>query len=186
MRKIILNLAVTLDGFIEGPNGEIDWCIMDEGEMGEDSVFDKFLDSIDAIFYGRISYDMWGQYQPSANASSFEKKLWKNVHSKKKYVFSENPKPDGKATFISSGIVTNVNEIKNEPGKNIWLYGGGGLITSFMNLKLVDSLLLAVHPVILGAGKPLFKNIKNRVGLKLNKIISSNSGVIVLDYDTVI
>ena len=186
MRKIILNLAVTLDGFIEGPNGEIDWCIMDENEMGKESAFDKFLESIDTIFYGRVSYDMWGQYQPASNASAFEKKLWENVHSKKKYVFSKHPKTDGKATFISSDITERANEIKSQPGKNIWLYGGAGLITSFMNLKLVDSLLLAVHPVLLGSGKPLFSNINNRIGLKLNKVISSNSGVIVLDYDSMI
>ena len=57
MRKVILDLAVTLDGFIEGPNGEIDWCIVD-GEMN----FDEFLSDIDTIFYGRISYDLWGKY----------------------------------------------------------------------------------------------------------------------------
>ena len=60
MRKIILNLAVTLDGFIEGPNGETDWCGMDE-DPGSASFFDKFLPGIDTIFYGRISYDLWGQ-----------------------------------------------------------------------------------------------------------------------------
>ena len=82
MRKIILDLAVTLDGFIEGPNGEIDWCIMDE-EMG----FDSFLASIDTIFYGRISYDMWGNFQPDSNAPEAEKNLWSAVHSKQKFVF---------------------------------------------------------------------------------------------------
>jgi dihydrofolate reductase len=63
MRKIILDLAVTLDGFIEGPNGEIDWCIMDE-----DMKFTDFLAGIDTIFYGRISYELWGNYQPDDNA----------------------------------------------------------------------------------------------------------------------
>jgi dihydrofolate reductase len=183
MRKIILNLAVTLDGFIEGPNGEIDWCISDENEMGEGSTFDKFLSSIDTIFYGRVSYDMWGQFQPDNNASPFEKKLWGTVHSKKKYVFSHNPTLDGKATFIQGDITKEVNEIKNQPGKNIWLYGGGGIITSFMNLGLIDAYLLAVHPIILGAGKPLFSGIKDRIGLKLKEVITSKSGVIVLDYE---
>lgn len=185
MRKIILNLAVTLDGFIEGPNGEIDWCRMDDSsEMGEATAFDKFLSTIDTIFYGRVSYDMWGQYQPANDTSPAEKKLWDNVHSKKKYVFSRNPKGDGKATFISPDITTKAMEIKSQAGKNIWLYGGAGLITSFMNSGLVDSYLLAVHPVILGSGKPLFSNLLNRVQLKLNGITTSNSGVILLDYDT--
>lgn len=183
MRKIILNLAVTLDGFIEGPNGEIDWCSHDDSDMGEGSDFDKLLAGVDAIFYGRISYDLWGQFQPDADAPSSMKELWEKVHSKKKYVFSRNPKTDGKAEFIGANITEKVKEIKNQPGKNIWLYGGGSLITSFINLGLVDSYLLAVHPVILGAGKPLFSDIKNRVGLKLNEAVTSKSGVVLLSYD---
>jgi dihydrofolate reductase len=186
MRKIIVNVAVTLDGFIEGPNGEIDWINHDAAdEMGEGSVFDQFLSSVDAIFYGRVSYDLWGQYHPDNNASAAEKSLWENVHSKKKYVFSNNPKEDGKATFISSPIVERVNEIKQQPGKNIWLYGGGSLTSSFMNEGLVDAYLLAVYPVILGEGKPLFSNIKNQINLGLKEISTSKSGVVVMSYERV-
>ncbi len=187
MRKVILNLAVSLDGFIEGPNGEIDWCNF-EPDSGPDSNveshFDEFLDKIDTIFYGRVSYDMWGEYQPASEASSGEKNLWQGVHSKTKYVFSSNPKPADNVTYISSDITKKVDEIKNQPGKNIWLYGGAGLITSFMNKGLIDKYLLAVHPIILGAGKLLFSDIQNRVRLKLNKTTTSKSGVILLDYDT--
>lgn len=186
MRKIILNLAVTLDGFIEGPNGEIDWCNFepDSGSGSNiESHFDVFLDTIDTIFYGRVSYDMWGEYQPPANASQAEKKLWNGVHSKTKYAFSSNPRYNSNATYITSDIAKKVEEIKNQPGKDIWLYGGARLITSFMNLGLIDNYLLAVHPVILGAGKPLFSDIQNRVGLKLNQVTTSESGVILLNYD---
>lgn len=182
MRKVVLNLAVTLDGLIEGPNGEIDWCNF-EPDSGIESHFDVFLGKIDTIFYGRVSYDMWGEYQPPANASLAEKKLWNGVHSKAKYVFSSNPRTDSNATFITSNIAEKVLEIRNQPGKDIWLYGGAGLITSFMNQGLIDNYLLAVHPVILGAGKPLFSDIQNRVGLKLNKTTTSKSGVILLDYE---
>lgn len=186
MRKVILNLAVTLDGFIEGPNGEIDWCKFDPDSGPDSNVeshFDEFLDKIDTIFYGRVSYDMWGEYQPTPEASSGEKKLWQGVHSKTKYVFSSKQKTTDNATYISTDIAKKVDEIKNQPGENIWLYGGARLITSFMNLGLIDNYLLAVHPVILGAGKPLFSDIQNRVDLKLNKVTTSRSGVILLDYD---
>ena len=187
MRKIILNLAVSLDGFIEGPNGEIDWCIIDDepaSESGTASHFDQFLAGIDTIFYGRVSYDLWGQYQPVSNASPAEKKLWEGVHSKKKYVFSEKAGLSGTgATYITSEAAAKVSEIKRQPGKDIWLYGGAQLITSFMNWGLVDNFLLAVHPVILGGGKPLFSGIKDRVGLTLNRVVTSPSGVILLDYD---
>lgn len=184
MRKIIVNVAVTLDGFIEGPNGEIDWISNDAAaEMGEGSAFDQFLSGVDAVFYGRISYDLWGQFQPDSNASAPEKNLWRNVHSKKKYVFSRNLKEDGKAIFISSSIKERVQEIKQEPGKNIWLYGGGSLITSFMNEGFVDAYQLAVYPVILGEGKTLFSNIQNEVNLRLKEISTSPSGVVFMNYE---
>jgi dihydrofolate reductase len=92
MRKIILDLAVTLDGFIEGPNGEVDWCIMED-----DMDFEGFLSGIDTIFYGRVSYDAWGNFQPGPNANPTEQILWEAVHSKKKFVFSSQSR--GK-TFI--------------------------------------------------------------------------------------
>lgn len=182
MRKIILNLAVTLDGFIEGPNGEIDWCHVDE-DSGTASFFDEFLADIDTIFYGRVSYDLWGQYQPSGDTPLPEKKIWEVVHSKKKYVFSRHPKADNKATYISTDLESKVSAIKQEPGKNIWLYGGANLITEFINAGLVDTYLLAVYPVILGAGKPLFTNIKRRVGLTLESVETSRSGVMLVRYD---
>lgn len=81
-RKIILDLAITLDGFIEGKNGEVDWCIMDT-----DMEFTNFLNEIDTILYGRKSYDLWGQYIPQDEDSDNEKQIWKLVHSKEKYVF---------------------------------------------------------------------------------------------------
>jgi dihydrofolate reductase len=186
MRKIIVNVAVTLDGFIEGPNGEIDWINNDAAaEMGEGSVFDQFLATVDAIFYGRVSYDLWGQFQPDSNSPAPVTSLWKNVHSKKKYVFSNNPKEDGKATFISSPIADRVQELKQQPGKNIWLYGGGSLITSFMNEGLVDAYLLAVYPVILGEGKPLFSDINKRINLALKETSTSKSGVVMMNYERV-
>lgn len=188
MRTVILNLAVTLDGFIEGPNGEIDWCGFDSNSAPDSAIeshFDEFLDKIDTIFYGRVSYDLWGEHQPAAEAAPGEKKLWEGVHSKTKYVFSKKSKATSNATYISADIAKSVGEIKKQSGKNIWLYGGSHLIKSFMNLGLIDNYLLAVYPVVLGAGKPLFSGIQNRVGLKLNKVTSSKSGVILLDYDTV-
>ena len=185
MRKIVLDLAVTLDGFIEGPNGEIDWCIMDGDIMDGESGFGAFLNSIDTIFYGRVSYDLWGQFQPDSNAAAAEQQLWKTVHSKKKYVFSHQPKDDGKATYIHGDIAAQVAAIKQQPGKNIWLYGGGKLITTFIAQGLIDVYRLAVHPVLLGEGKPLFSGFKNRVGLSLINSTSHKSGVVLLEYAAV-
>ncbi|MGY0373357.1 dihydrofolate reductase family protein [Clostridium sp. JNZ J1-5] len=177
-RRIILDLAVTLDGFIEGPNGEVDWCIMDP-DMG----FIDFLNNIDTILYGRKSYELWGQYVPGNGISDTEKEIWKLVHSKKKYVFSKTPTNEYPgANLISCNIMEEVKKIKNEPGKEIWLYGGASLITIFLNLGLVDEYRLSIHPVILGEGKPLFSDIKQRLDLKLINTKKFSSGVVQLRY----
>lgn len=180
MKKIILDLAVTLDGFIEGPNGETDWCIMDD-----DMNFDGFLSSIDTIFYGRVSYDMWGNYQPDENASSTEKSLWKEVHTKNKYVFSSQNREDDNASFINSDIAAKANEIKKQSGKDIWLYGGASLIKTFIQLNLIDTYRISVHPIALGSGKPLFEDLKERLELKLLTTNIFKSGVIQLIYEPV-
>lgn len=178
MKKVILDLAVTLDGFIEGPNGEIDWCIMDD-----DMDFDGFLSGIDTIFYGRVSYDTWGNYQPDANASAAEIALWKGVHSKKKFVFTHQSRQDDRATFISADIVDAVADIKNQSGKDIWLYGGASLIKTFVQSGLIDVYRISVHPVALGSGKPLFEDLKQRLGLRLIKTNVFKSGVVQLIYE---
>jgi len=178
MRKVILDLAMSLDGFIEGSNGEIDWCIMDD-----DMDFEGFLSGIDTIFYGRKSYDTWGNFKPGANAVSEELKLWENVHSKKKYVFSSQPRFDDKATYISSNIHEGVRKIKNEEGKDIWLYGGASLIKTFIQSNLVDICRISVHPIALGSGKPLFENLKERLKLELIKTNIFKSGVVQLIYE---
>jgi len=177
MRDVILNLAVSLDGFIEGANGEIDWCIMED-----DMNFDAFIDSIDTMFYGRVSYDAWGNYQPDDNAGNAEKKMWEAIHSKRKFVCSHQNRSHEKATFISDDIAGKVQEIKSQPGKDIWLYGGANLIKAFIKLGLVDIYKISVHPVVLGSGKPLFEDLSNRIGLNLVGTRVFKSGVVELTY----
>jgi len=178
MKKIILNLAVTLDGFIEGPNGEIDWCIMDD-----DMDFGGFIADIDTIFYGRVSYDAWGNFQPDATTPPTEKQMWEGIHAKNKFVFSGRHREDEHATFISTDIVNKVAEIKQQSGKDIWLYGGASLIKTFINAGLIDIYKVSVHPVVLGAGKPLFEDLKERIGLRLMDTTVFKSGVVQLTYE---
>jgi dihydrofolate reductase len=184
MRKIILNLAITFDGFIEGPNGELDWLVRDE-ETDFGDILAEILSDKDIIFYGRISYDKWGNFQPEANASQKTKDAYKLMHSKTKYVFSKTKTGDNThAIFINSNIKEKVVEIKQQPGKDIWLYGRAKIVTTFLNLDLIDEYRLAVHPVILGKGKPLFQNIEERHKLKLVDVKGYKSGVILEKYKT--
>ncbi|MFV0418604.1 MAG: dihydrofolate reductase family protein [Dysgonomonas sp.] len=178
MRNIVLNLAATLDGFIEGENGEIDWCIMDD-----DMDMESFLSSIDTIFYGRVSYDMWGNFQPDSTVSEVEKYIWSHVHSKKKYVFSHTDRQNENAIFITSNIIKTVVQVKQQEGKDIWLYGGSMLIETFIDLQLIDIYRISVHPIVLGAGKTLFDNVKDRINLKLIEVNQFKSGVVELVYE---
>ena len=100
------------------------------------------------------------------------------MHSKTKYVFSRIKTGDNtNGIFINANIKERVLEIKQQAGKNIWLYGGAKIITTFLNLDLIDEYRLAVHPVILGKGKPLFQNIKERHRLELVEIKTYKTGV---------
>ncbi|WP_438431411.1 dihydrofolate reductase family protein [Gorillibacterium sp. sgz500922] len=177
-RKIILDLAVTLDGFIEGKNGETDWCRMDP-EMN----FTDFLHHIDTIFYGRKSYDLWGQYEPDSEVSDTDREIWELIHSKESYVFSRTQTAtDSSAIYINDNILEEVTKIKNRPGKDIWFYGGADLATTFVQLGLIDEYRLSVHPLLLGEGKPLFTGIKERVGLKMVQAKSFPNGLVQLIY----
>ncbi|MBH8582044.1 dihydrofolate reductase family protein [Thermoactinomyces sp. CICC 10735] len=177
-RRILLDLAVTLDGFIEGKNGEIDWCIMEP-----DMDFISFLNQIDTILFGRKSYEIWEQYRPHAEAPEMEKEIWQQIQRKKKVVFSRTRTKTGpQATFIHGPLYKEVMKIKNQPGKDIWLYGGADLIASFIDLGLVDEFRLSVHPVVLGEGKPLFTDLKKRLNLKLMQTRTFSSGVVQLIY----
>ncbi|RNL91331.1 dihydrofolate reductase [Sinomicrobium pectinilyticum] len=184
MGRLILNLAVTLDGYIEGPKGEIDWLVKDENTDFGDILFD-ILEGVDTIFYGRKSYEAWGNYEPGEHAGTKLKEAYKLLHSKTKVVFSSSIKGDNSnAIFIHSDIREKVQKIKRETPGDIWVYGGGELIASLVNLGLINEYRLAVHPVILGEGKPLFRNIKMRTNLQLKATRSSSSGVVLLTYNT--
>ena len=165
-RKIILNLCTSLDSYIEGENGEIDWCFMDQ-----DYGMTEFLDSIDTIFFGRKSYEQLLREMP--NAFSDKKKV---VFSKTLYSNNCNPK------IISKNIEKEVEEITNSKGKDIWLFGGASLISHLINANLVDELMIAVHPLILGSGKPLFIDIDNRRKLSLIDNKTFSSGLVQLVY----
>lgn len=155
MRKVILSVAVSLDGFIEGPQGEYDWC----PPPSEDEMND-FMKSVDVIFMGRKSYEM-------AGTSLFPEK--------QSYVFSNTiKKAKGNVKVISGDFIGAVNEIKRQPGKDIWLFGGASLTTDFINHQLVDEMWLGLVPILLGKGKPLFQDINGRQQFKAVSATTSN------------
>lgn len=181
MSKIILDLTASLDGFIEGKNREIDWITFDD-EIGKDLL--DFADEIDTVLYGRVSYELFGNYQPDANANVFEKAFYKKVNAINKYVFSNNTslKVDENTVLVHHDITDAVRNIKQNAVKNIWLFGGSGLVSTFLNLDLIDEIRIGINPVILTAGNPLFKAIEERKQLKLINTKRYQSGVVGLYY----
>lgn len=165
MKRLILNLAVSLDGFIEGPNGEFDWCLTDQ-----DYGMKEFLGRIDTIFFGRKSYDV---------LLNMERKPFPKMS---KYVFSRSLTSIPDAVVIRDSIAQNVRTIKKQPGKDIWLFGGASLTSQLINQGLVDELQLAVHPLLLGQGTPLVADIAQRIPLKLVDIKTYTSGLVQLFY----
>ena len=172
MRKVILGLAVSVDGFIEGPNGEYDWCFTDQ-----DYGLSHFLKGIDTLFIGRKTYEL---------ILSAGNKAGTGFPKMKEYIFSTTLKrvKDG-ATLISGDIKSQVDSIKKEKGKDIWLFGGASLTTSLMTQNLVDELWLSVHPILLSSGKPLFQQLTKRLSLKLLESKSYSSGLVSLKYSII-
>lgn len=170
MRKIILQLAVSLDGLIEGPNGEYDWCFTDD-----DYGMTDFFKRIDAVFMGRKSYEL---------ILTMGDEAVPGMPKMQEFVFSNSLSSVKEGvTLINGDIKTKVEKIKNEPGKDIWLFGGAELTSSLLNFHLVDEIILAVHPILLGAGKPLCQNLQNRQALKLISTKTYPSGLVMMSYE---
>ena len=169
MRKVILNVAVSLDGFIEGPKGEYDWCFTDQ-----DYGMTDFFNRIDSVFMGRKSYEL------TQGMTEEQKAMTPKF---KEYIFSNTlQEVENGAIIIRGDIQGKVKDIKSDEGKDIWLFGGASLTESFIKLGLVDEVFLAVHPIILGGGKPLFKGVSKRTHLKLKESTPYSSGLVILKY----
>lgn len=168
MKKVILGLAVSLDGFIEGPNGEFDWCFTDQ-----DYGMSEFLKGIDAIFMGRKSFELV-QSMGGENP-------WKGLTT---YVFSNTLTSitDPDTRLVSGDAVKEANAIRSSSGKDIWLFGGARLTGSFMKEGLVDELWLSVHPILLGNGRRLFQHLDSRVTLHLEESKTYATGLVSLRY----
>ena len=143
MRKLKLYIATSLDGYIAGPNGELDWL---EAGGGLDYGYDDFYASIDTTLMGNATY------QVTLTVGTFP------YPEKTNYVFTRSaPPPDtAHVRFISGDIAAFVRALKEAPGRDIWLVGGGQINTTMLNAGLIDELILTVFPVVLGRGIPLF------------------------------
>jgi dihydrofolate reductase len=181
MRKIIVSNYVTLDGFFAGPNGEIDWFIWDE-EMAQYSI--ALADSIDTILFGRVTYEGMASYWPTPAAKAENPVIADYMNNLPKIVFSKTLQQAdwNNTTLVKEIKPEEILKLKHQPGKNMVIYGSGGLVSTLTQLGLIDDYLIFVNPVILGNGKPLFKDLNNRVNLKLVEAKTFTSGIVLHHY----
>ena len=184
MRKIISFMHISLDGFVAGPNGEMDWIKVNE------EIFDhgKRISEGDTALYGRVTYQMMENYwptaadKPTATRHDIEHSKWYNkVH---KVVLSKKLEEAGlpNTKIISDNLSDRINEIKQQAGEDILLFGSPTATHSLSQLDLIDGYWLFVNPIILGQGIPLFTDIKDKIKLNLLTTHQFTCGVTELNY----
>lgn len=163
-RTIRLSAAVSLDGFIAGPNGEIDWILMDP-----DIDFGELMGSYDTVLMGRKSYE---------DAAGMGGGPWSGMDT---YVFSSTLE-EARGVTLSRELESTVRRLKSRPGRDIWLFGGGSLFRSMLGLNLVDEVQVAVIPVLLGSGVPLLApGVRAELSLYAHRLYPK-TGTMMLEY----
>jgi dihydrofolate reductase len=185
MRKLISFMHISLDGFVAGPKGEMNWITVDQ------EIFDhvgKRIGEGDTALYGRVTYEMMENYwptagdKPGASKHDIEHSKWySKVH---KVVLSKTMKeePATNKEVISDNLSERINKIKQQPGKDILVFGSPTATHSLIQQNLIDGYWLFVNPIILGRGIPLFVDIKEKIKLKLLTTRQFSSGVTELNY----
>jgi dihydrofolate reductase len=182
MRRIVLMMSVSLDGFMEGPDRELDWQLVDDEVHRH---FNEVLDAMGAFVSGRVTHELMAGFWPTADTDPSSTapmvefaRIWRD---KPKIVFSGTLEgADWNTTVVRDLVVEEVMELKARPGGDLAL-GGADLAASFMAHDLVDEYRLYVHPVVIGRGKPLFRA-GSRTELRLAETRTFGNGVVLLHY----
>jgi len=186
MRKIKLLEHISLDGYMAGPNGEIDWILMDD-EIG-DYVHTAIISTADTAIYGRITYQMMESFWPTAaempNAPRHVIAHAGWVNKAKKIVFSRSlDKVEWYNTrLVKEDIPGEVTKLKQQPGKDIVLLGSGSIAHLLMQHNLIDEYYLTINPVILGEGFPLFTTLPGKINLRLTGTKTFANGAVSMQY----
>jgi len=185
MRKIIVFNMVSVDGFFAGVDGNLDWHNVDD-EFNKFAI--KQMREFHTILFGRTTYQMFESFWPVAlkdpNTSEDNRKVAQSINDIEKIVFSSTLE---KVTWNNSKILKEINseeikKLKQETGKDMVIFGSGTIVQAMTNLNLIDEYRLMINPVILGQGKPMFKDLKDIVNLKLLNTKTFKNGNVLLCY----
>jgi dihydrofolate reductase len=183
MRKIISMVSVSLDGYFEGPDRELDWHLVDE-ELHQH--FNDNLARMGAFLDGRVSYELMADYWPRADenpgSSPAEREFAAIWRAMPKYVFSRTLREAGWGTTVMREVVpAEIEELRMRAAGDL-VVGGAVLAAAFRELGLVDEHWIYVHPVILGRGRPFFPESARRFDLRLTETRTFGNGVVLLRY----
>lgn len=181
MRKVILSTNITLDGFMAGPHGELDWHFANWNDEMSDFALTQ-LREMDCILAGRVTYESM-----ACSFSPLTDEFADMMNSYRKVVFSKTLTDTdwNNSTIVRENLADEVNTLKALPGKDMIMWGGVEIVHSFIDLGLIDEYRLSVNPVVLGEGRPLFKDGNQRQNLKLVQSRTFNTGVVMSYYQPV-
>jgi dihydrofolate reductase len=190
MRKLVLFLHASLDGFVEGPNGA-----MDIGWISYDGDLEKYakeiLSTADTVIWGRGTYQLMHGYWPSVpsnpSASQHERNHAEWIDKTAKIVFSTTlDKVEwNNSRLVKEDVEEEIKNLKQQPGKDMVILGSPRIAHHLMQLDLIDEYKITVSPILIGSGLPLFQGLKEKVNLKLIENKTFDSGAIGLVYQSV-
>jgi dihydrofolate reductase len=187
MRKVLLQMQISLDGFVAGPTGEQYWMVWNWDDILKQYVSD-IADSVDTMLIGRVTYEGMANYWPSAatnpEAMADEIAFANKMNELNKVVFSSTLSSVewSNSRLATENVETEIAKLKQQPGKDIIIYGGATIVSSLIKCGIIDEYHLFVNPVVLGNGMPIWNSVTDRMNLKLIKTTTSSIGIIILCY----
>lgn len=184
MRKIVFQMMISLDGYFEGSNKEIDWHNVD-AEFNEHAI--DLLKHVDTLLFGRVTYELMADYWPTVDASKDDPVIAAAMNDTAKVVVSRTLKSVSweNTKLISEDIPAELKKLKQQPGESIAVFGSSDLALILLEHDLIDEFQIIVNPLILGSGKTIFKGFDHRLPLKLVSARAFKNGNVLLTYQPI-
>lgn len=175
---------VSLDGYFDGPNGELDWHIVNKEFL---DYAEDMLNSVDVILFGRLTYQLMASYWPTPEVKRNDPIIAEKMNNLPKIVFSKTlDKVEWEnSTLIKGDLKETILKLKQQPGKDIVILGSGTIVSALTRLNLIDEYRFIINPIILGNGKLQFAGISDRKNLKLTDLKKLSTGVVILYYQAI-
>jgi dihydrofolate reductase len=182
MRKVLFFMMTSLDGYFEGPDHEIDWHNVND-EFNDFALAQ--LKEVDTLLFGRVTYELMASYWPTEAARTDDPVVAERMNSLPKIVFSRSLREAHweNTTLVKEGFAAEVMKLKQQPGKDLIIFGSSDLAVTFLDHGLLDECRIMISPVVLGRGKALFAGINDRLRLRLLRAKTFHSGNVLLYYE---